>query len=103
MSSISPDDMDSLEKENGKKRWILRMVKSAKSQHKLCPYYDKKTQVCFLKVTMYNQQGKCDREGRFDGCPMFIEFLSKVYDEYTSKRKVLPNSFQDIVWGISSL
>jgi len=88
---------------DGKGRGIAKIMKSAKSQHKLCPYYDKKTQVCFLKVTMFSQQGKCDREGKFDGCPLFTQFLEKIYDDYTSKRKALPNSFQDIVWSITSL
>ena len=99
----SSEDESLLGKEDSKRRWILKIMKSAKSQHKLCPYYDKKTQICFLTVTMYNQQGKCDREGRFDGCPVFLTFLEKVYDQYTSKKKALPNSFQDIVWSITSL
>ncbi|MGC9209730.1 MAG: hypothetical protein ACP5FT_00435 [Acidilobus sp.] len=91
------------EQADGKRRWIAKIMKSAKSQHKLCPYYDKKTQICFLTITMFNQQGRCDREGKFDGCPLFTQFLEKVYDDYTSKRKALPNSFQDIIWGITSL
>jgi hypothetical protein len=100
--SLTPDDTEP-GKEDGKRRWVLKMIKSAKSQHKLCPYYDKKTQVCFLMVTMNNQQVKCDREGRFDGCPTFTGFLERIYDEYTAKKKALPNSFQDIIWGITSL
>ncbi|ADL18689.1 hypothetical protein ASAC_0282 [Acidilobus saccharovorans 345-15] len=100
--SLTPDEREP-DKEDGKRRWVIKMIKSAKSQHKLCPYYDKKTQICFLMVTMNNQQGKCDREGRFDGCPMFTNFLERVYDDYTAKKKVLPNSFQDIVWGITSI
>jgi len=75
-----------------KKRWINRMLKSAKMYHKMCPYYDKRTGKCFLKMG-----GKCEREGKFDGCPVFIEWLSKKYDELKEKGVPLPMDFQDLV------
>ncbi|AFH42112.1 hypothetical protein [Fervidicoccus fontis] len=75
-----------------KDKWIQKMIKSAKKHHKLCPYFDKKTQKCFIRL------GKtCDRDGKFDMCPTFMEFLSSKYDEYVSKNKPLPVDFMDIV------
>ncbi|MCE4617947.1 MAG: hypothetical protein F7C37_00720 [Desulfurococcales archaeon] len=85
------------EEESPKKKWVTNMVKSAKKYHKLCPYYDKKTGQCLLMVTVEGKPGRCDRDGRFDGCPVFIKFLEKMYEYYTSRRKVLPRDFQDVV------
>ncbi len=75
-----------------KKRWVNRMLKSAKMYHKMCPYYDKRTGKCFLKMG-----GKCEREGKFDGCPVFIEWLSQKYDELKARGVPLPMDFQDLV------
>ncbi len=75
-----------------KKKWIQRMLRSAKSYHKMCPYYDKRTGRCFLKMG-----GKCERDGKFDGCQVFIEWLAKKYDELTQKGVPLPMDFQDLV------
>ena len=80
-----------------KERWIEKMVKSAKRYHKLCPYYDKKTGQCLLMVTVEGRPGRCDRDGKFDGCPVFTKFLEKVYEYYRSRKKVLPNDFHDVV------
>ncbi|MCE4624695.1 MAG: hypothetical protein F7C35_02365 [Desulfurococcales archaeon] len=85
------------EQDNVKAKWIEKMVKSAKRYHKLCPYYDKRTGQCLLMVTVEGRTGKCDREGRFDGCPVFTKFLEKMYEYYRSRKKVLPNDFQDVV------
>ena len=83
--------------ESPQKRWVIKMVKSAKRYHKLCPYFDKKTGQCLLMVTVEGRTGKCDRDGRYDNCPIFMRFLEMVYDYYTSRRKVLPRDFQDVV------
>jgi len=40
---------------------------------------------------------KCDREGKFETCPVFRSFLEKKYDEYKSKNKPLPLDFTDVV------
>jgi len=85
------------EEETPEKRWIQKMIKSAKRYHKLCPYYDKKTGQCLLMVTVEGRPGRCDRDGRFDGCPVFNKFLEKMYEYYTSRKKVLPKDFQDVV------
>ena len=85
------------EEESPERRWIQKMIKSAKRYHKLCPYYDKKTGQCLLMVTVEGRPGRCDRDGRFDGCPVFNKFLEKMYEYYTSRRKVLPKDFQDVV------
>ena len=85
------------EQDNVKTKWIEKMVKSAKRYHKLCPYYDKRTGQFLLMVTVEGRTGKCDREGRFDGCPVFTKFLEKMYEYYRSRKKVLPNDFQDVV------
>ncbi len=74
-----------------KDRWIQKMLKSAKQYHKLCPYYDKKTQQCFLRLGE-----RCDRDGKFETCPVFIEFLAKRYDEYIEKGKTPPMDFLDL-------
>ncbi|MEB3825828.1 MAG: hypothetical protein LRS47_04085 [Desulfurococcales archaeon] len=98
------NDFDSIisgeeeEKEfDAKNRWVKRMMESAKRKHRLCPYYDKKTQSCFLMLTLKGVDGKCDRDGRFDNCPIFIEYLEKAYQHYTEKKKTLPSDFQDLV------
>ncbi len=98
---MSEEGRDVIREEAGEetpeKRWIQKMIKSAKRYHKLCPYYDKKTGQCLLMVTVEGHPGKCDRDGKFDGCPVFTKFLEKMYQYYTSKRKVLPRDFQDVV------
>ncbi|MET1101709.1 MAG: hypothetical protein ABWW69_04445 [Pyrodictiaceae archaeon] len=78
-----------------KKRWVLRMLRSAKQYHKMCPYYDKRTGKCFLQLGE-----RCDRDGRFDGCPVFIAWLSKKYDELKSKGKPLPMDFLDLTLAV---
>ncbi|MCE4621356.1 MAG: hypothetical protein F7B95_02805 [Desulfurococcales archaeon] len=85
------------QQESPEKKWIAKMVKSARRYHKLCPYYDKKTKQCLLMVTVEGTTGSCDRDGRFENCSIFIKFLEKMYDYYTSRKKVLPNDFQDVV------
>ncbi|MCE4615359.1 MAG: hypothetical protein F7B60_07530 [Desulfurococcales archaeon] len=98
------NDFDSMisgetgEKElDAKNRWVNKMLNNAKRKHRLCPYYDKKTQACFLMLTLKGTEGKCDRDGRFDNCPIFIEYLEKAYQHYVEKKKPLPADFQDLV------
>lgn len=79
------------------KRWVQKMIKSARRYHKLCPYYDKKTRQCLLMVTVEGRQGRCDRDGKFENCPIFVKFLEKMFKYYTERRKVLPTDFQDVV------
>ncbi len=80
---------------NEKQKWINRMLRSAKHHHKICPYYDKKTLLCFLTLG-----SKCDRDGRFDNCPVFRAFLERKYEEYKSKGLPLPMDFADITIAI---
>ncbi len=94
---MEPREAHRGEEESPEKKWISKMLKSAKRYHKLCPYYDKKTGQCLLMVTVEGRPGRCDRDGRFDGCPVFIKFLEKMYEYYTSRKKVLPRDFQDVV------
>ncbi|MEM0198914.1 MAG: hypothetical protein QW721_00035 [Desulfurococcaceae archaeon] len=78
-----------------KQRWVNRILKSAKQYHKLCPYYDKRTKMCFIAIGV-----KCDREGKFDTCYTFRSFLEKKYDEFKAKNKPLPLDFTDVVLTI---
>jgi hypothetical protein len=78
-------------KSDEKQKWIQRMIRSAKHHHKICPYYDKKTGMCFLTLGE-----KCTRDGRYENCPIFREFLEKKYEEYKSKGLPLPVDFADI-------
>ncbi len=88
LSEQKPKQEDNSEKQ----KWIQKMIKSAKHHHKICPYYDKKTGMCFLQLG-----GKCDREGRYENCPVFRQFLEKKYEEYKKKGLPLPVDFTDIV------
>jgi len=74
------------EKKDPKKRWVQRMMRSAKQYHKMCPYYDKRTGKCFLKLG--------------ERCPVFIEWLSQKYDELKSKGKPLPMDFLDLTLAV---
>ncbi len=80
---------------NEKQKWITRMLRSARHHHKICPYYDKKTGMCFLTLG-----SKCDRDGRFENCPVFRAFLERKYEEYKSKGRPLPMDFADITIAI---
>ena len=87
-----------MEEEMGpEKKWVQKMIKSARRYHKLCPYFDKKTTYCLLMVTVEGRTGKCDRDGRYDNCPIFVKFLEKVYNWYTSRKATPPTDFQDVV------
>ncbi len=104
---ISQDEYDRFltraeekERSDPKNRWIARMFRSARQYYKLCPYYDKKTGDCFIKKTMPGYTGtKCDREGRFDTCPVFQDFLTKKYEEYKARGRPLPVDFFEVVAG----
>ncbi len=73
-----------------KRAWIQKMVRSAKLHHKLCPFYDRKKKFCFLRLGE-----KCQFDGKFDNCSIFIGFLEKRYDEITASGKPLPVDFED--------
>lgn len=91
------------EKKDHKKIWIEKMMKSAKTYYKLCPYYDKKTSNCFLVLSSTantNNGNKCNREGKYENCPIFLGFLDAKYQEYTSKRKILPLDFLDLAQAV---
>lgn len=88
------------EKRDHKKIWIDKMLKSAKTYYKLCPYYDKKTSNCFLMLSSNDSNKKCNREGRYDNCPVFLAFLDNKYQEYTSKKKILPLDFLDLAQSV---
>ena len=98
-SKISEDEMNKAlakaekeaEKKDHKKQWIERMIKSAKTYYKLCPYFDKKSARCFLTLGE-----KCTREGRYENCPVFIGYLDQKYNEIIQKRKILPMDFLDL-------
>ncbi|EZQ06823.1 MULTISPECIES: hypothetical protein [Acidianus] len=84
------------EKKDHKKIWMDKMMKSAKTYYKLCPYYDKKTSSCFLSTSNRGNREKCNREGRYENCPIFLGFLDEKYQDYTSKKKILPLDFLDL-------
>ncbi|MCX8195740.1 MAG: hypothetical protein N3F67_01450 [Acidilobaceae archaeon] len=83
--------------EDAERRWIALMYKTAKKYHKLCPYFDKKAVQCLLMATLEGKMGRCDRDGKFEGCPVFTKMLEKLYRHYTENRKALPRDFQDVI------
>ncbi|MGC8974770.1 MAG: hypothetical protein ACP5KB_01065 [Thermoprotei archaeon] len=83
-------------REDSKKKWIEKMIKSAKKYHKICPYYDKKTANCFIKQLKNVKISKCDRDGKFDGCVVFTGYLEERYEWYVSTGVLLPVDFRDI-------
>ncbi|BCS94224.1 MULTISPECIES: hypothetical protein [Metallosphaera] len=83
------------EKKDHKKIWIEKIMKSAKAYYKVCPYYDKKTSKCFLSLS-----NKCNRDGKYENCPVFLEFLDNKYQEFTSKKKILPLDFLDLAQSV---
>jgi len=48
--------------------------------------------MCFITLGT-----KCDREGKFDTCPVFKAFLEEKYDDYKAKNQPLPLDFSDVV------
>ena len=80
------------EKKDPKRVWVERMFRSAKLHYKRCPYFDHRTRMCFIALGE-----KCNRDGRFDGCSVFIKFLEKKYDEYVKSNRPLPTDFLDII------
>jgi len=90
--SVNPSSMGvSGDKKEEMNRWVQKMIRSARQYHKLCPYYDKKTLQCFLRLG-----DKCDRDGRFETCPVFVEFLENKFVEYKEKNRPLPMDFLDV-------
>lgn len=79
-----------------KSKWIERMVRSAKQTYKLCPYFDKKMNSCFIKMIKSQRKTRCDREGKFDTCPTFMDFMGEQYDKLVESRKQLPQDFRDL-------
>ncbi|MEM0453301.1 MAG: hypothetical protein QXO98_01390 [Sulfolobales archaeon] len=101
MSMVTEDELKKalstsiIEKKDPKKRWLERIMRSAKSYHKICPYYDKRLGNCFLRQ-LSEKKGKCEREGKFDGCPIFISFLEHSYDKMISEGRQPPIDFRDL-------
>ncbi len=101
MSRVTEDELKKalstavVERKDPKKRWMERMMKSAKSYHKICPYFDKRLGNCFLRQ-LSDKKGKCEREGKFDGCPVFIGFLDQSYDKLVREGRQLPIDFRDL-------
>jgi len=79
-----------------KSKWVERIIRSAKQTYKLCPYYDKKTLSCFIKMMKSDRKPKCDREGKFDTCPVFAEFIGEQYDRLVKTSQALPQDFRDL-------
>ncbi len=105
MSTITEDELKKalstavVEGKDPKKRWLERIMKSAKFYHKICPYYDKRLDTCFLR-RLSEKKGRCEREGKFDGCPIFMGFLERSYDRIVSEGKQLPIDFRDLSLGV---
>ncbi|MCC6060235.1 MAG: hypothetical protein LM578_01750 [Desulfurococcaceae archaeon] len=83
--------------EDAERRWVALMMKTARKYHKLCPYFDKKTTQCLLMVTVEGRVGRCDRDGKYDGCPILVKFLERLYRYHVERGRVLPRDFQDVV------
>ncbi|WP_126451332.1 hypothetical protein [Sulfodiicoccus acidiphilus] len=80
------------EKKDQKKQWVEKIVKSAKTYYKVCPYFDRKTSKCFIML-----KDRCNRDGRFENCPVFIGFLEGKYEQISAKSKILPMDFMDVI------
>ncbi len=95
---MSVDQQSSEKQKDAKKAWIQKMIRSAKLHHKLCPFYDRKKRLCFLKLGE-----RCPFDGRFENCSIFIGFLDRRYDEIVSAGKPLPIDFEDplVQFGVS--
>ncbi|MEL9940156.1 MAG: hypothetical protein QW632_01605 [Ignisphaera sp.] len=95
---MSIDQQVGEKQKDAKKAWIQKMVRSAKLHHKLCPFYDRKKRLCFLKLGE-----KCALDGRFENCSIFIGFLERRYDEIVAAGKPLPIDFEDplVQFGVS--
>ena len=77
-----------------KTKWIQRIIKSISMYYKRCPYYDMKTRICFIA---YDRESNiCPRDGKYEGCKILEEFLSKKYDEIKASGKPLPYDFRDL-------
>lgn len=76
-----------------KQRWINKIISSIQRYYKKCPHYDFKTGMCLI---MDSDNPKCPRDGRYEGCPILEEFLSKKYDYYKSKGVNPPYDFRDL-------
>ncbi len=96
LNRVLSTTVPTVEKKDPKRIWVERMLKSAKLYHKICPYYDKKTGGCFIKQLKTLRKAKCDRDGRFEGCQVFVQFLEDVYDKIKREGGILPMDFRDI-------
>lgn len=97
MSDQSPSSQSGTSKQLSERaKWIEKIIKSAKQSYKLCPYFDKKTGSCFIKMVRSQKKARCDREGKFDTCPIFIGFVGEQYDRLSVSQKVLPQDFRDL-------
>jgi hypothetical protein len=48
-------------------------------------------------VTVEGRVGRCDRDGKYDGCPILVKFLERLYRYHVERGRVLPRDFQDVV------
>jgi hypothetical protein len=96
VSARSTAQQDISQEATEKSRWVEKIVKSAKQTYKLCPYFDKKMNTCFIKMLKSQKKSRCDREGKFDICPIFAEFIGEQYDKLVTTSKVLPQDFRDL-------
>ena len=84
------------ERVSPKRKWVEKMIKSATKYHKICPYFDKKTGNCFIKQLKFMKSTKCDREGSFETCPIFISYLEEKYEWFKTTGQPLPMDFRDL-------
>ncbi len=77
-----------------KSKWIQRIIRSISMYYKRCPYFDMKTGICFIAYD--REDNKCPRDGKYEGCKILEEFLSKKYDEIKASGKPLPYDFRDL-------
>ncbi len=77
-----------------KQKWIMRIIRSMKSCYRRCPYFDTKSGQCLIKFT--DEDKKCRRDGKYEGCAVLERFLASRYDEIKRSGKPLPYDFRDL-------
>ena len=82
------------EVQDPKQKWIMRIIKSMKMYYRKCPYFDNKTGMCFISFTQ--EDNRCRRDGRYEGCPILESFLGHRYDELKAQGKPIPYDFRDL-------
>lgn len=77
-----------------RQKWIIRIIRSMRMYYKKCPYFDPKTNACF--ISFMGSDDKCHRDGKYEGCPVLEGFLGRRYDELRAKGKPVPYDFRDL-------